>query len=92
MFQVFAKPDCELCQKAQDILSRAGVTPVVRYLEGAEATPENLADFAWFDWCDRPPLVVATEGSHVVGRWDAGDVEKAWLPRIRRWLTEHPAT
>ena len=40
-FQVFAKENCELCKKAQDVLSRAGVVPEVRYVEGAAATPET---------------------------------------------------
>jgi hypothetical protein len=76
-FQVFARENCELCQKAQDVLSRAGVVPEVRYVEGNAATPENLADFAWFDWTDTPPLVVAA------------DIKDAWLPQVRRWLAEH---
>ena len=66
-FQVFARENCELCKKAQDVLSRAGVVPEVRYVEGVAATPENLADFAWFDWTDTPPLVVATDGDKIVG-------------------------
>jgi len=91
-FQVFAKENCELCQKAQDVLSRAGVVPVVRYVEGDAATPENLADFAWYDWTDTPPLVVASEGEKVIGRWSAGDIKAAWLPEVKRWLAEHQAT
>jgi hypothetical protein len=89
IFQVFAKENCELCQKAQDVLSRAGVVPEVRYVEGTAATPENLADFAWFDWTDTPPLVVATDGDKIVGRWVAADIKDAWLPHVRRWLAEH---
>ena len=89
-FQVFARENCELCQKAQDVLSRAGVVPEVRYVEGNAATPENLADFAWFDWTDTPPLVVATDGDKIVGRWVAADIKDAWLPQVRRWLAEHP--
>lgn len=88
-FQVFAKEHCELCKKAQDVLSRAGVAPVVRYVEGTAATPENLADFAWYDWTDTPPLVVATDGNEIVGRWVAADIKTAWLPKVRRWLAEH---
>jgi hypothetical protein len=88
-FQVFARENCELCQKAQDVLSRAGVVPEVRYVEGNAATPENLADFAWFDWTDTPPLVVATDGDEIVGRWVAADIKDAWLPQVRRWLAEH---
>ena len=90
-FQVFAKENCELCKKAQDVLSRAGVVPEVRYVEGTAATPENLADFAWFDWTDTPPLVVASEGGKVLGRWVAADIEAGWLPEIRRWLAVHPS-
>ena len=64
-FQVFARENCELCKKAQDVLSRAGVVPEVRYVEGTAATPENLADFAWYDWTDTPPLVIATDGDRI---------------------------
>jgi len=92
IFQVFAKEDCVVCQKAQEVLARAGVAPQVKYVEGASATPENLAEFAWFDWCDKPPLVVATDGDRVVGRWNADDVQTAWLPAMRRWLAEHEVT
>jgi len=89
-FQVFAKENCEICQKAQDVLSRAGVVPEVRYVEGIAATPENLADFAWFDWTDTPPLIVAIDGDRIVGRWVGADIIKeAWLPKVRSWLAEH---
>jgi len=88
-FQVFAKENCQLCKKAQDVLSRAGVVPEVRYVEGTAATPENLADFAWFDWTDSPPLIVASDGDKVVGRWAGDDIKDAWLPEVRRWLAEH---
>jgi len=88
-FQVFAKENCEICEKAQQVLSRAGVVPEMRYVEGAAATPENLADFAWYDWTDTPPLVVATEGDKVLGRWVAADIKYAWLPKVRHWLAEH---
>lgn len=89
-FQVFAKEDCELCKKAQDVLSRAGVVPEVRYVEGTAATPENLADFAWYDWTDSPPLVVATDVETILGRLVAADIKTAWLPEVKRWLAEHP--
>lgn len=88
-FQVFAKEGCELCQKAQTVLQHAGVTPSVRYVDGPAATPENLADFAWFDWTDKPPLVVVTEGEQVLARWDGTDIQAAWLPQVREWLSHH---
>jgi hypothetical protein len=88
-FQVFAKEGCELCLKAQAILGRVGVEPVVRYIDGPSATPENMADFAWFDWTDKPPLVVVTESGAALKRWDGGDVQQAWLPEVRDWLDQH---
>jgi hypothetical protein len=88
-FQVFAKEGCELCQKAQSVLAHVGVAPQVRYVDGPSATPENMADFAWFDWTDKPPLVVATEGEQVLGRWDGRDIQAAWLPQVREWLVRH---
>lgn len=71
------------------MLAHAGVTPVVRYVDGPSATPENVADFAWFDWTDKPPLVVVTEGERVLARWDGRDIGAAWLPQVRKWLSEH---
>jgi len=62
----------------------------VRYVEGTAATPENLAYFAWYDLTDTPPLVVATDGDRVMGRWVAADIKTAWLPEVKRWLAEHP--
>lgn len=88
-FQVFARENCDLCKKAQEVLGHVGVVPEVRYVEGAAATPENLADFAWYDWTDTPPLVVASDGDKVLGRWVGDDIQAAWLPEVRRWLTQH---
>jgi hypothetical protein len=88
VFQVFAKEGCELCQKAQDVLSKIGVEAQVRYVDGPSATPENLADFAWYDWTDKPPLIVATQNGQTLKRWDGRDIQTAWMPEVRRWLTE----
>jgi hypothetical protein len=66
-----------------------GVNATVRYVDGPHATPENLADFAWYDWTDKPPLVVVTEGESVLARWDGKDIQAAWMPQVRQWLTEH---
>ena len=88
VFQVFAKEGCELCQKAQDVLSRIGVDAQVRYVDGPNATAENLADFAWYDWTDKPPLIVATEAGRTLKRWDGRDLQTAWMPEVRRWLSE----
>ena len=90
-FQVFAKEGCELCEKAQSVLKHAGVEPEVRYVEGTAATPENMADFAWYDWTDKPPLVVALEEGRLVQRWDGRDVMAAWLPHLRQWLASRAA-
>jgi len=85
-FQVFAKEGCVLCQKARDVLEHVGVTAEVRYVDGPHATVENLADFAWYDWTDKPPLVVAVESGRLLQRWDGRDIEAAWTPRLREWL------
>lgn len=87
-FQVFAKEGCELCQKARSVLQHVGVQPEVRYVDGPGATPENLADFAWYDWTDKPPLVVAVESGKTIKRWDGRDIQAAWLPQLRQWLTQ----
>ncbi len=90
-FQVFAKEGCELCRKARSVLEQVGVEPQVRYVDGPNATPDNLADFAWYDWTDKPPLVVATESGRTLGRWDGRDIQEAWLPHLRQWLSGQPA-
>ncbi len=90
-FQVFAKEGCELCRKARSVLEHVGVEPHVRYVDGPNATPEDLADFAWYDWTDKPPLVVATESGRTLGRWDGRDIQDAWLPHLRAWLAEQSA-
>ena len=88
-FQVFAKENCVLCAKAQAVLSRLDVSTEVRYVEGAAATPENIADFAWYDWADKMPLVVVTDGRTVLRRWDGSHIEGRWLPEVRDWLDTH---
>ncbi len=90
-FQVFAKEDCVLCHKAQAVLARLDIKPLVRYVEGSKATPEDIADFAWYDWSDKMPLVVVTEGEQVLHKWNGGNVEGRWMPEVRKWLEEHPA-
>ena len=87
-FQVFAKEGCELCAKAQDVLKRVGVEAVVRYVDGPNATVDNLADFAWYDWTDKPPLVVVRRGDDVVARWDGKTVMAGLTPVVRKLLTE----
>ncbi len=88
-FQVFAKEDCIICRKAQDILTRLDVDPQIRYVEGTKATPENVADFAWYDWSDKMPLVVVTEGDQVLRRWSGANIEGRWLPEVKEWLADH---
>ncbi len=88
-FQVFAKEDCSLCQKAQGVLTRLGIEPQVRYVEGPRATPENIADFAWFDWVDKMPLVVVTQDDRVLARWDGTNVSGRWMPVVEEWLASH---
>ncbi|MBM3322944.1 glutaredoxin [candidate division WOR-3 bacterium] len=90
-FQVFAKEGCELCRKARSVLEHVGVEPQVRYVDGPNATPEDLADFAWYDWTDKPPLVVATESGRTLRRWDGRDIQEAWLPHLRQWLAGRDA-
>ncbi len=89
-FQVFSKDHCQICLKAQAVLRRFGFEPAVRYVDGPEATPENLADFAWLDWTDTPPLVVAIEGDKVLARWTGEAIRGSWVPVLRRWLANHP--
>lgn len=98
VFQIFAREGCPTCAKAQQVLARLGVQAVVRYVDGPNATPENLADFAWFDWTDTPPLVVVTEGERVLKRWDGSEIADAqvsWHQTVARWLetrrTDRPA-
>lgn len=88
IFQVFAKENCPTCRKAQDVLSRLGVTTRVRYVDGPQATPDNVAALAWFDWVDKMPLVVVTDESrdHVIQRWDGNSIAGRWLPVVRDWL------
>lgn len=88
-FQVFAKENCRLCRKAREILARLPVETEVRYVDGPDATPENVADFAWHDWVDKMPLVVAFDGDRVLERWDGSRIERRWLPEIRGWLAAH---
>lgn len=90
-FQVFAKEGCELCAKAQEILRRAGVEPVVRYVDGPNATVDNLADFAWYDWTDKPPLVIVKRGEEILARWDGRTVTAGLTPVVRQLLGQHDA-
>lgn len=94
VFQIFAREGCEICAKAQQVLSRLGVQFQVRYVDGPNATVDNLADFAFYDWVDTPPLVVVTEGDKVLARWDGNeiaDTSKSWHLTVERWLKEHAA-
>ncbi len=94
-FQIFAREGCKLCTKAQQVLARLGLPYQVRYVDGPNATVENLADFAYYDWTDSPPLVVAIEGGRVLARWDGeavGDETKSWHLTLERWLTEQRTT
>ena len=88
-FQIFARENCVVCTKAKEILARVGIEPNVRYVDGPNATPENVADLAWNDWVDSPPLVLASEGDKVVGRWDGEAVKDAWLPKMQDWVAQH---
>lgn len=51
-----------------------------------------MADFAWYDWTDKMPLVVVTEGGEqgvcrkVLQRWDGNNVGGRWFPVVRDWL------
>jgi hypothetical protein len=91
-FQIFAKENCILCRKAQEVLSRVGVEMRVRYVEGPNATADNVADFAWHDWVDKMPLVVAMDGTEVVERWDGEGIEKGFTPAVRRLLDADTTT
>ncbi|MFO7675456.1 MAG: glutaredoxin domain-containing protein [bacterium] len=94
IFQLFAKENCPTCQKAQAVLRRLGVTPQVRYVDGPQATPDNVAEFAWHDWVDKMPLVIVTDDAagDVVQRWDGNSVAGRWFPVVQEWLAGHPAT
>uniref|UniRef100_A0A7C4CB56 Glutaredoxin domain-containing protein n=1 Tax=candidate division WOR-3 bacterium TaxID=2052148 RepID=A0A7C4CB56_UNCW3 len=88
-FQVFARENCEICTKAQGVLKRLGIEALVRYVDGPNANPENVADLAWLDWVDKPPLVVVTEGERVVKRWDGSEIadeSRSWMQTVRGWL------
>ncbi|OYD14965.1 hypothetical protein CH330_06985 [candidate division WOR-3 bacterium JGI_Cruoil_03_51_56] len=87
-FRVFAKENCPVCRKAQGVLARLGVNMVVRYVEGSKATSDNIADFAWFDWTDKAPLIVVTEGDRVLKRWDGTNVAGRWMPEVKEWLAK----
>lgn len=91
-FQVFAKEDCPICQKAQSILTRLGVRADVRYVDGPKATAENVAAFAWHDWVDKMPLVVVTEDEEELQRWDGNTIAGRWMPVVQEWIaTNSPA-
>jgi hypothetical protein len=61
----------------------------VRYVEGSRATTDNVADFAWYDWVDKLPLVVVTQGDRVLARWDGNKVGARWMPVVEEWLSGH---
>jgi|UniRef100_A0A7V3PUE4 hypothetical protein len=91
-FHIFAREGCKICTKAQQVLSRLGVPYQVRYVDGPTATVENLADFAYYDWTDSPPLVVAIDGGQVLARWDGetiGDEHQSWHLTVERWLNTY---
>lgn len=94
VFQIFAREGCEICTKAQQVLSRLGVQFQVRYVDGPNATVEHLADFAAYDWVDTPPLVVVTDANKMLARWDGqeiADTSKSWHLTVERWLREQGA-
>lgn len=72
------------------MLQRLGFEPEVRYVEGPRVTAENLADFSWYDWVDTAPLVVATEGDALLGRWDMDAIKTGLTPKVRNLLKDHP--
>lgn len=89
VFQIFAREGCVTCAKARQVLAYLGVEVRVRYVDGPAATPENLADLAWFDWTDTPPLVVVTEGDKVLQRWTGDEIANAthsWYQTVKQWL------
>ncbi|MGQ9678399.1 MAG: hypothetical protein ACUVUD_03870 [bacterium] len=89
VFRIFAREGCVTCAKAQQVLMRFGVEVQVQYVDGPTVTPENLADLAWFDWTDNPPLVVATEGDKVLQRWTGDDIansSRSFYQTIEQWL------
>lgn len=92
VFQVFAKENCPACTKAQKILGDLKVEMQVRYVEGSQATVENVADFAWYDWANQAPLVVVLDGERVVQRWDGEEITRkgdAWTPKIAEWVANN---
>ncbi len=94
VFKIFAREGCDVCIKARDVLGRLGVPVEVCYVDGANATVENVADLAWFDWTDTPPLVVVTEGNKVLARWTGDDIAAArsWHKAVERWLEAQRST
>ncbi len=89
VFKIFAREGCKICTKAQEVLNRLGVNYELRYVDGEKATAENLADFAYHDWTDTPPLVVAIEGEQILAKWDGsiiGDEHKSWHKTVADWL------
>lgn len=94
VFQIFAKENCDICIKAKKVLKNIGIEPQVRYVEGPEATVANIADFAWFDWTDKSPLVVVTEGDRLLRRWTADQIagNSSWTKEVKNWLSALPAS
>jgi len=99
VFQIFAREDCPVCTKAQDVLNRVrarfDIEVQVRYVQGASTTADNLADMAWHDWTDSPPVVVAIKGDQVLKRWDGNDIadtSRSWQRMVERWLEEQRST
>ncbi len=91
-FHIFAREGCKLCIKAEQVLSRLGVPCQVRYVDGPNARAEDLAAFAYYDWTDSPPLVVALDGNRVLARWDGtviGDESHSWHQTVARWLERY---
>lgn len=88
LFQIFAKENCPTCQKAQDVLSRLKVPTEVRYVDGPQATPDNVAALAWHDWVDKMPLVLVTDDAQeVVQRWDGSSIADRWFTVVRDWVS-----
>lgn len=88
-FLVFARENCDICVKAQGVLKRLGIDALIRYVDGPNASPENVADLAWYDWVDKSPLVVVKEGERVLKRWDGSEIadeSRSWMQAVRGWL------